>query len=323
MHLSRLKSDFVANVSHELKTPLALIRLFAETLELGRVPSEEKAQQYYRVINKESQRLTQLINNILDFSRIEAGRKEYRLAAADVGRIVGEVVDAYRFQIEQQGFTLEVAVEDDLPRVTADKEAIAQALLNLVNNALKYTRDEKYLRLAVARRGDGQVTLAVSDRGIGVAKGEQTKIFEKFYRAEDSLVHETKGSGLGLSLVQAHHGSARRYAWRWRARPERAAPSRWSCRSGGRPGAARRRRERRRPGPARRSAGEAVNKSTNTAGSQKDGEERRQKILIVEDEPDMVLGLQRQLRVRGLRGGDRLGRRRRARARRAARSPTW
>ena len=209
--LSRLKSDFVANVSHELKTPLALIRLFAETLELGRVPGEQKAQQYYRVINKESQRLTQLINNILDFSRIEAGRKEYRLASADVGRIVSEVIDAYRFQIEQQGFRLEVEVDDDLPRVTADKEALAQALLNLVNNALKYTRDEKYLRLTVSRRGPDALAVAVSDRGIGVAKGEQKKIFEKFYRAEDSLVHETKGSGLGLSLVkhimEAHGGT--------------------------------------------------------------------------------------------------------------------
>jgi signal transduction histidine kinase len=104
-----------------------------------------------------------------------------------------------------------VDVEDDLPRVAADKEAVAQALLNLVNNALKYTRDEKYLRLAVTRRGPGAVAIAVTDRGIGVAKGEQKKIFEKFYRAEDSLVHETKGSGLGLSLVkhimEAHCGS--------------------------------------------------------------------------------------------------------------------
>jgi signal transduction histidine kinase len=211
VHLARLKSDFVANVSHELKTPLALIRLFAETLELGRVPSEEKAQQYYRVINKESHRLTQLINNILDFSRIEAGRREYRLAPADVSRIVAEVVEAYRFQIEQQGFMFEVEVEPGLPRVVADKEALAQALLNLVNNALKYTRDEKFLKLRVYRRGEDQVAVSVTDRGIGVAKGEQQKIFEKFYRAEDSLVHETKGSGLGLSLVkhimEAHGGS--------------------------------------------------------------------------------------------------------------------
>ena len=210
LHLSRLKSDFVANVSHELKTPLALVRLFAETLELGRVPSEDKAHQYYRVINKESQRLTQLINNILDFSRIEAGRKEYRFAPTDVGRIVTEVIEAYRFQIEQQGFALEVAIADDLPEVNADKEAIAQALLNLVNNAIKYSRDEKYLRLQVRRDGD-RVLISVTDRGIGVAKGEHKKIFEKFYRAENSLVHDTKGSGLGLALVQhimqAHGGT--------------------------------------------------------------------------------------------------------------------
>jgi signal transduction histidine kinase len=210
MHLSRIKSDFVANVSHELKTPLALIRLFSETLELGRVPSDEKARQYYRVINKESQRLTQLINNILDFSRIEAGRKEYRLAPTDVGRIVSEVVDAYRFQIEQQGFQLEVAIADDVPEVMADKEALGQALLNLINNAVKYTRDDKYLRLEV-RHEAGRVLISVTDRGIGVAKAEQRKIFEKFYRAEDSLVHETKGSGLGLPLVrhimEAHGGS--------------------------------------------------------------------------------------------------------------------
>jgi signal transduction histidine kinase len=210
MHLSRIKSDFVANVSHELKTPLALIRLFSETLELGRVPNDEKAKQYYRVINKESQRLTQLINNILDFSRIEAGRKEYRFAPTDVGRIVSEVVDAYRFQIEQQGFALEVKVAEDLPEVVADKEALGQALLNLVNNAVKYTRDDKYIRLEVKQEA-GRVLISVTDRGIGVAKPEQRKIFEKFYRAEDSLVHETKGSGLGLPLVrhimEAHGGA--------------------------------------------------------------------------------------------------------------------
>jgi signal transduction histidine kinase len=209
-HLARLKSDFVANVSHELKTPLALIRLFAETLELRRVPSEEKAVQYYRVINKESQRLTQLINNILDFSRIEAGRKEYRFAPTNVGRIVSEVLEAYRFQIEQQGFELAVEVEPDLPEVEADSEALGQALLNLVNNAIKYSREVKSLTLAVRRDGD-RVLISVADRGIGVPKGEQKKIFEKFYRGEQSLVHETKGSGLGLSLVEhimdAHGGA--------------------------------------------------------------------------------------------------------------------
>ena len=210
LHLSRLKSDFVANVSHELKTPLALIRLFAETLELGRVPTEEKAQLYYRVINKESERLTQLINNILDFSRIEAGRKEYRFARADVGRIVEEVVEAYRFPIEQQGFRLQVQLAEDLPEAEVDKEALSQALINLVNNAIKYSRDDRFIGIQALAEG-GRILISVTDRGIGIAKPEQKKIFEKFYRAEDSLVHETKGSGLGLSLVrhimEAHGGA--------------------------------------------------------------------------------------------------------------------
>jgi len=210
IHLSRLKSDFVANVSHELKTPLALIRLFAETLELGRVPGEEKAKQYYRIINKESQRLTQLINNILDFSRIEAGRKQYRCVPTDLSRVVREVVEAYRFPIEQDGFTLEVEVAEDLPEVEIDPEAIEQALLNLVNNAIKYSPDQKYIRLQVRRDGE-RILIAVRDKGIGVAKADQKRIFEKFYRAENTLVHTTKGSGLGLALVQhimeAHGGS--------------------------------------------------------------------------------------------------------------------
>ncbi|HEY5907646.1 MAG TPA: HAMP domain-containing sensor histidine kinase [Vicinamibacteria bacterium] len=212
LHLSRLKSDFVANVSHELKTPLALIRLFAETLELGRVPGEDKAKQYYRIINKESHRLTQLINNILDFSRIEAGRKEYRFARTDVARIIHDVLESYRFPIEQQGFALETDIADDLPPADVDKEAVSQALINLVNNAIKYSPAEKYLKVT-ARAEDGAVAVAVTDRGMGIAKADHKRIFEKFYRAENSLVHETKGSGLGLSLVQhiaeAHGGSVK------------------------------------------------------------------------------------------------------------------
>ena len=208
--VARVRRDFVANVSHELKTPLALIRLFAETLELGRVPSEEKAQQYYRVINKESHRLTQLINNILDFSRIEAGRKEYRFAPTDVARVVREVIESYRFQIEQQGFQLKVEVEEDLPHVPADEEALGQAIINLVNNAIKYSRDSKTIDIEVRRDGS-KVLVSVKDTGIGIPRSEQKKIFEKFFRGEDSLVHETKGSGLGLALVrhimEAHGGS--------------------------------------------------------------------------------------------------------------------
>ncbi len=209
LRLSRLKSDFVANVSHELKTPLALIRLFAETLELGRVPSEEKKQQYHRIINKESRRLTQLINNILDFSRIEAGRKEYRFVRSDLGAVVRDVVDAYRFQFEQHGFSLDVSVADDLPEMEVDPEALSQALINLLNNAIKYSPNEKAVAVSARREGD-RVLVSVRDRGIGIPKSEQKRIFEKFYRVETSVIHTTKGSGLGLALVQhiaeAHGG---------------------------------------------------------------------------------------------------------------------
>ena len=212
LRLSRLKSDFVANVSHELKTPLALIRLFSETLELGRAPSEEKKRHYYRVINKESHRLGQLINNILDFSMIEAGRRKYHPQPCDLRPVVEEVVEAYRFQIEQQGFQLEVEIDESIPSVMADAEAVGQALINLVNNAIKYSADDRHLIIALRRVG-ARVELSVADRGIGIASAEHAKVFEKFYRAESSLVHDTKGSGLGLALVQhiaeAHGGVVR------------------------------------------------------------------------------------------------------------------
>ena len=209
LKLSRLKSDFVANVSHELKTPLALIRLYAETLELARVPSEERKDEYYRVIGKESRRLTQLINNILDFSRIEAGRKEYRLVPSDIGAVVRDVVESYRFAIEKLDFKLELELADDLPVLELDPEALSQALINLLNNAIKYSPEHKAITVSV-RRELGRVLLSVSDRGMGIPRSEHRRIFEKFYRVETSLVHATKGSGLGLALVQhiteAHGG---------------------------------------------------------------------------------------------------------------------
>jgi signal transduction histidine kinase len=209
MALARLKSDFVSNVSHELRTPLALIRLYAETLELGRITTQDKQQQYYRIIRKESERLSALINNILDFSRIEAGRKEYEFRETDIAELVRNTLDSYRYQIEQQGFELEESIDSNLPSVPVDREAIARALVNLVNNALKYSSEEKFLGVKLYR-DNGMVKLEVADHGIGIARRDQSKIFEKFYRAGDPLVHNTKGSGLGLSLVrhitQAHGG---------------------------------------------------------------------------------------------------------------------
>jgi signal transduction histidine kinase len=210
MNLARLKSDFVANVSHELRTPLALIRLYAETLELGRLTSQDKYQEYFRIIREESERLSALINNILDFSRIEAGRKEYDFKQTDLAELVRSTLDSYRFQIEQNGFAFEENIASDIPPVNVDREAIARSLLNLVNNALKYSKDQKFIGVSLFR-SNGSVKLEVRDRGIGIAPADHEKIFEKFYRCGDPLVHNTKGSGLGLSLVkhiaQAHGGN--------------------------------------------------------------------------------------------------------------------
>ncbi len=208
MALARLKSDFVSNVSHELRTPLSLIRLYAETLEMGRLTSPEKYQEYYRIIRKESERLTALINNILDFSRIEAGRKEYDFRETDMSELVHNTLDSYRYQLEQSGFQFEEKI-DEVPPMRVDREAMARSLLNLVNNALKYSQDRKYIGVNLYR-DNGSVKLEVVDQGIGIPHQEQQKIFEKFYRVGDPLVHNTKGSGLGLSLVrhivQAHGG---------------------------------------------------------------------------------------------------------------------
>ncbi len=208
MALARLKSDFVSNVSHELRTPLSLIRLYAETLEMGRLTNPEKYQEYYCIIRKESERLTALINNILDFSRIEAGRKEYDFRETDLRELVRNTLDSYRYQIEQHGFTYEEKI-DEVPPVRVDREAMARSLVNLVNNALKYSQDRKFIGVNLYR-DNGSLKLEVVDHGIGIPHQEQSKIFEKFYRVGDPLVHNTKGSGLGLSLVrhiaQAHGG---------------------------------------------------------------------------------------------------------------------
>jgi signal transduction histidine kinase len=208
MALARLKSDFVSNVSHELRTPLSLIRLYAETLEMGRLTNPEKYQEYYCIIRKESERLTALINNILDFSRIEAGRKEYDFRETDLRELVHNTLDSYRYQIEQHGFTYEEKI-DEVPPLRVDREAMARSLVNLVNNALKYSQDRKFIGVSLYP-DNGSVKLEVVDHGIGIPHQEQSKIFEKFYRVGDPLVHNTKGSGLGLSLVrhiaQAHGG---------------------------------------------------------------------------------------------------------------------
>jgi len=208
--MARLKSDFVANVSHDLKTPLSVIRMFGETLEMGRVADEARRHDYYRVIARESERLSRLIDNVLDFSRIEGGRRVYEKSPTAVEPLVRETLDAFAYPLAQQGFTVSVDVAPDLPEVTMDAEAVRQALANLVDNAIKYAGERRVLRIE-ARAEEGWLQLSVADEGIGVPTEEQARIFEKFYRVGRSETQSRRGSGVGLALVQhvavAHGGS--------------------------------------------------------------------------------------------------------------------
>jgi signal transduction histidine kinase len=205
-----MKADFVSNVSHELRTPLASIRVFAELLRLGRVQSPDKVREYGEYIEAESRRLSGLINNILDFARIESGRKSYRFTPADPEEVIAAVLKSFEIRLASAGFRLSFRKPaEPLPPVHMDAEAIAQALHNLLDNAVKYSGNSREIAVALERRADTLV-ISVTDHGIGVAASEQLKIFERFHRVSAGLVHDVKGSGLGLSIVrhivQAHQG---------------------------------------------------------------------------------------------------------------------
>ncbi len=210
MKLSQMKADFVSNVSHELRTPLASIRVFGEFLKLGRVKDQHKIHEYGEYIETESRRLTQLINNILDFSKIESGQKTYQFEKADVEHVVTDTLKTFEVILEQNGFTINFdKPAQPLPAVVIDSNAIAQAIINLLDNAVKYSGDSKTVNVRLGQQ-NGFVTISVKDSGIGIALEECPKVFEKFYRVGNSLIHDVKGSGLGLSIVkhivEAHHG---------------------------------------------------------------------------------------------------------------------
>jgi signal transduction histidine kinase len=209
LELAQLKTSFVSNVTHELKTPIALIRLAAETLELRRFTTPEEGQAFLGSIVRETVRLQQLVDNILDFARLEAGQTVFRFEAVDLPAIVRETVDDFRPRLEQKGFQVELDLPEGLPQARGDAVMLQHCVLNLLDNALKYSRTRRELRVSVEAR-EGAVAASVTDHGIGIAPADQKRIFEKFVRVEAGLVHDVKGAGLGLSLVQqivrAHGG---------------------------------------------------------------------------------------------------------------------
>jgi signal transduction histidine kinase len=197
------RNNFVAAVSHELKTPLTAIRMYAEMLRDGIVPSEHKRQEYYGTITSESERLSRLINNVLEFSRLEKGTRQMNFVVGSLGPVVEEMADLLRPHAESEGFTLQVESDPDLPPVRYDRDALLQVLFNLVDNAIKYAREAPQRLISVeCRRSDGGAAVLVRDRGPGVAPRHLTRLFEPFYRGETELTRRTKGTGIGLALVK-------------------------------------------------------------------------------------------------------------------------
>jgi two-component system phosphate regulon sensor histidine kinase PhoR len=208
---NQLKSDFIANVSHELKTPLSLIRMFGELLATGRTKSPENAREYAEIITRESERLSRLIDNVLDFARIERGKVAYDFKIGDLGEVLSRGLDVYRYRLDREQMKLTVDMPPDLPSVRLDENAMTLVLLNLVDNAVKYASDGKALHVTLTLDAARQrVLLRVADQGPGISPDEQHRIFERFYRSRTVRGRPVRGSGIGLSLVkhiaEAHGG---------------------------------------------------------------------------------------------------------------------
>jgi signal transduction histidine kinase len=204
-----MRSSFVASVSHELKTPLTSIRAHAETLILGRAPDAETADDYLKTIVSESERLGRLVESVLEFSRIEQGRKVYHMGPTRLGDVVCAAARTLKYPLEQLGFTLTITSDGTDPALLGDSEALTEAFLNLLNNAMKYSGSARNVEMRVGTR-DGDAYVDVVDHGIGIAREDQSRIFDRFYRVQSAETAGIAGAGLGLALalhaVEAHHG---------------------------------------------------------------------------------------------------------------------
>ena len=199
--LRQLKEDFISNVSHELKTPLSLIHMFSEILLTGRVKGEDKKLEYYQIIHNESDRMSRLVNNLLDFANLARGIESRYFESVNISQLVAKAVEAYRCEIQKNGFQLNLALDEELPETFADPNAITMALFNLLDNSVKYSRERKRIEVRVAK-GVNTIDLSVADQGIGIPVSEQTKIFDKFYRGSEPEIRRIRGSGIGLAITK-------------------------------------------------------------------------------------------------------------------------
>ncbi len=196
------KTSFVANVSHEFKTPLTTIRLYSELLEQGRVRDAAQGGEYLKTIGRETQRLARLVNNALDFSRLEQGRKQYASESLDLGAEVGRLLETHALRVAEAGLVLRRELPAQPVRVTTDRDALGQIVLNLIDNACKYAADGGEVSVAVVALAGGGAEVRVADRGPGVPVAHRERIFEKFHRVDDTLIAEKTGAGLGLSIAR-------------------------------------------------------------------------------------------------------------------------
>jgi len=210
--LAQLKEDFISNVSHELKTPLSLIRMFSEMLVANRVKNDAVKREYYGIIHNESDRMSRLIANLLDFARLERERQSLHFEQTNIGQLVIKELEAYRCQIQKDGFELTTRVDANIPETMADPNAISMAFFNLLDNAVKYSGDRKQVTVSVSQ-GNGFVDLAIRDEGLGIPEAERLKIFEKFFRGSSAGIARVRGSGIGLTITkqvaEMHGGEVR------------------------------------------------------------------------------------------------------------------
>jgi two-component system phosphate regulon sensor histidine kinase PhoR len=202
MEIARLKSEFVSNVSHELRTPLSIIRMFAETIELNRLDSDQERIKYSKIIGRESERLAHIIENFLDISRLEAGQREYKFESLNLNEIVTNIFNIYRFHIENRGFNLDLNLSDKKLVMKGDKESLAEVLINLFDNSMKYSEKDKYIAVRTLF-DNGKIILELEDKGIGIPEEALDRIFNKFYRVPRQKGEKQKGAGLGLTLVKS------------------------------------------------------------------------------------------------------------------------
>ena len=203
---AEMRSQFVSSVTHELKTPLTAIRMFTETMRLDDDVDPQTRSEYLDTILHESERLSRLVDNVLDFGQIERGKKIYRFEPVRLEEVVEGAARAVQFPFAQAGFALDLDVQRDLPTVSADADALQQAILNLLTNAMKYSGDSRRIRLGLDRR-NGDARIKVVDQGAGIAPADQSRVFERFYRAPTTENQHIPGTGLGLTLA-AHIASA-------------------------------------------------------------------------------------------------------------------